>query len=102
MYIVFLKFAAARSEAGQWMAGHRAWIQAGLDAGAFLLTGSLANGVGGALLAVAQDEAALWERLRADPFVVHGVVNAEVHAVTPSGMAPALAGLPGLARGGAA
>jgi uncharacterized protein YciI len=93
MYIIFLRFGANRAQAAQWMAGHAQWIQQGIDDGVFLLAGSLDNAQGGALLAAGVERAALEERIGQDPFVAHGVVSAEIHAVAPSRMAPAMAAL---------
>jgi uncharacterized protein YciI len=93
MVIVCLKFGSHRAQAGQWMADHNQWIQKGFDDGVFLMTGSLGNAQGGVVLAANVDEAGLQRRIEQDPFVVHGVVSAEVHAVTPSRMAQGLAAL---------
>lgn len=90
MYFVFLKFGPNRSQAKQWMAEHMQWIQQGLDDGVFLMAGSLDDAQGGALLATGVDRPALLARLQADPFVAHGVVTAETHAVAPSRVAPGL------------
>lgn len=98
MFIVFLRFGTNRGEAPRWMAGHRQWLQQGLDDRVFLLAGSwdggLAQGTqGGAVLATGLDRASLIARVEQDPFVVHGVVDAEVHGLSASLVAPALATL---------
>ena len=41
MFIALLKFSGNKSRAGQFMEGHKEWIQRGLDDGVFLLVGSL-------------------------------------------------------------
>ena len=51
MHIIFLKFGPNRAQAGQWMAEHKRWMQQGIDDGSFLMTGSLDNAQGGAVLA---------------------------------------------------
>lgn len=38
MYIVQLKFSANKSQAGQFMDGHNAWIKQGFDDDVFLLS----------------------------------------------------------------
>lgn len=91
LFIVFLRFGPNRAQAGPWLPGHRQWIQQGIADGHFLLAGSLDNTAGGAVLAVGRDHAEVQARVAQDPFVVHGVVSAEVHAVTPSAMADAMA-----------
>lgn len=98
MYIIFLKFGPNRSQAGQWMADHVQWIQQGMEDGTFLMAGSLDNAQGGVLLAsnVAREE--MVRRVEQDPFVVHQVVTAEIHAVTPSRMAQGLSILLGQAK----
>lgn len=40
VFIVFLRFGPNRAQAGQWMAGHKQWIQDGIADGSFLLAGN--------------------------------------------------------------
>ncbi|OOG85927.1 hypothetical protein B0E41_07310 [Hydrogenophaga sp. A37] len=96
MFIVFLRFGPNRAQVGQWMAGHKQWIQDGIADGSFLLAGSLDQAQGGLVIAVGTDAAALHARIAQDPFVVHGVVTADIHAVAPSSVAQ---GLPALLAG---
>ncbi len=93
LFIVFLRFGPNRAQAGQWMAEHQQWIAQGIDDGVFLLAGSLGQGQGGVVLATALDSAGLQARVAQDPFVLHGVVGAEIHAVAPSRMAAGMAAL---------
>lgn len=93
LFIVFLRFGPNRAQAGQWMAGHKQWIQDGIADGSFLMAGSLDNAQGGVVIAAGQDSNALHARVAQDPFVIHGVVSAEVHAVAPSLMSEDLAAL---------
>lgn len=93
MHIIFLKFGPNRAQASDWMSGHARWIQQGLDDGIFLMAGSLDDARGGVVLASNTDSEALLARIQKDPFVVHGVVTPEVHAVTPSRMAAGMAEL---------
>lgn len=99
MHIVFLKFGPNRSQAGQWMAQHNEWIQAGISDGAFLMAGSLEGGLGGAILAAGLTKQALAERIAQDPFVLHQVVVPEIHGIAPSRMDDGFAAL--LGRGAA-
>jgi uncharacterized protein YciI len=78
MFIVLLRFAAGRSRADALMAGHRRWLQRGFDDGVFLLAGSLRPDLGGAVVAHNTTRAALQQRVDEDPFVVEGVVSAEL------------------------
>ena len=41
MFIVLLKFSSNKSQAGQFMEGHREWIERGIEDGVFALVGSL-------------------------------------------------------------
>jgi uncharacterized protein YciI len=91
VYIVFLKFAQNRARAGELMAEHNQWLADGFASGAFVVAGSLDNAQGGVLIARDMDQAVLLERVRQDPFVVHGVVAAEVHGFKPSRLADGLA-----------
>lgn len=95
MYIVFLRFGPNRSQARQWMAEHNQWIQSGIEEGIFLMAGSLDDAQGGAVLAANVTREVLMTRVQNDPFVAHGVVTAEVHAITPSRVAPQLSELAG-------
>lgn len=102
MHIIFLKFGPNRAQAGQWMAEHKRWMQQGIDDGSFLMTGSLDNAQGGAVLAVNMDREAVQRRVAQDPFVEHGVVTADIHTVTPSLVAQGLAPLLGATQAGSA
>lgn len=84
MFIVFLRFSAARDQAGRLMQVHKDWLQRGFDDGVFLLAGSIQPQAGGAILAhgVTLDE--LQERVDRDPFVADDVVRAEIVEVSPS------------------
>ena len=83
MYIVFLKFSAKKSQAGQFMDGHKAWIKRGFDDGVFLLIGSLEPGLGGGMLAHNTSLADLQSRVNEDPFVVENVVKADIFELDP-------------------
>jgi uncharacterized protein YciI len=83
MFIVFLKFSANKSQASQFMDGHKAWIQHGFTDGVFLLTGSLEPGLGGGILAHRTSLPELEARVNADPFVAEGVVTAEIFELAP-------------------
>jgi len=98
MYIVFLRFGPHRAQAPQWMEAHNQWIQRGIDEGVFLLAGSLERAQGGALLAAHTTWEALQARIQEDPFVRHGVVEAEIHVISPSRLAPQLADVLGPLR----
>lgn len=83
MFVVTLRFSAHRMQAPRWMDGHNAWIRRGFEDGVFLLTGSLSAGGGGAVLAHGLTRDALEQRLREDPFVAEGVVDAEIVEIAP-------------------
>ena len=93
MHIVFLKFGPNRSQAGQWMAEHNQWIQAGINDGVFLMAGSLDSAQGGAVLAVRLTKEELASRVQQDPFVAHGVVVPEIHGIAPARMTEGFAAL---------
>jgi uncharacterized protein YciI len=85
MFIVILRFAPNKSNAGQFMSGHNEWIKRGLDDGVFLLVGSLRppHG-GGAIVARASSLSDLQTRVNADPFVIEKVVEAEILEIAPA------------------
>lgn len=95
MFVVMLEFTAARSNAGAFLEGHRAWLARGFADGVFLLAGSLAADAGGAVLATGETREALRMRLDADPFVADGIVEARIVEIAPSKADPRLAFLLG-------
>ena len=84
MFVVLLKFSDNRHKAGEFMAGHKAWIDRGFDDGVFLLAGSLHPKQGGFILAQGLGRVALEARVEADPFVAENVVAAEILEVSPA------------------
>lgn len=84
MFVVFLKFSDNKSQAGQFMDGHKAWIKRGFDDGVFLLAGSLQPNLGGGIVANNTSLSDLQSRVNGDPFVANKVVNAEIFEITPS------------------
>ncbi|WP_029014766.1 YciI family protein [Niveispirillum irakense] len=83
MHIIFLRFTAEKARAGAFMAAHNAWLQHGFDDGIFLMSGGLAPGLGGVILAHGSSAAEIHARVAADPFVIEGIVTAEINEVTP-------------------
>lgn len=93
MYVVLLRLAAQRAEAPRWMEAHKAWLQRGFDEGVFRVSGNLAPQAGGAVIAQGLDRAALEARVADDPFVQHGVVQAEIIEIQATRAAAGLEGL---------
>lgn len=84
MFIVLLKFADNKAQAGEHMAGHRQWIQRGMKDGVFLLVGSLKPAGGGVVLAHGVTREALERRVNEDPFVEHRIVSVELIEIEPA------------------
>jgi uncharacterized protein YciI len=84
MFIVLLKFSNNKAQAGQFMEGHKQWIQRGFDDGVFLMTGSLQPNSGGGIVAHNTSLAELQNRVNDDPFVAEKVVSAEILEITPA------------------
>ena len=84
MFVVLLKFSDNKSQAGQFMEGHKEWIKRGLDDGVFLLVGTLQPNKGGGIVAHNTSLADIQNRVNDDPFVVHNVVSAEILEITVS------------------
>ena len=95
MFIIFLRFSAQRARAAELMAAHNAWLSRAFDTGLFLLAGSLQPNAGGAILAQGTDQARIEALVAEDPFVVEGVVAAEIHVVSPGRVDERLAFLKG-------
>lgn len=83
MFIVLLKFSAKKSQAPQFMEGHKTWLKRGFDEGVFLLAGSLEPGLGGGILAHNTSLADLQCRVNDDPFVANDVVKADIFELDP-------------------
>ncbi len=84
MFVILLKFSDNKGKAGQFMEGHKDWIQRGFDDGVFLLVGSLQPKLGGGIVAHNTSLSDLQSRVNADPFVAEKVVKAEILEITPS------------------
>lgn len=84
MFIVLLKFSSNKSQAGQFMEGHKEWIKRGFDDGIFLLVGNLQPGLGGGIVAHNTTLLDLQSRVNDDPFVAKSVVSAEILEIAPS------------------
>lgn len=84
MYVVLLTFGDKKSEAGQYMQGHKDWLQRGFDDGVFLMAGSLQPNRGGAIIVHNIARSDLEARVADDPFVAANVVCAEILEVAPS------------------
>lgn len=90
MFITLLKFAGNRAAAPEFMAAHNEWIAKGFADRVFLCVGSLTPAAGGAIIAHGESRDDHEARLAADPFVVQGVVTAEIHEVDPKRTTEAL------------
>lgn len=84
MFIVLLKFSSNKSQAGQFMEGHKEWIERGIEDGIFVLVGSLQPNLGGGIVAHNATLSDLQERVNDDPFVTKNIVSAEIHEITPA------------------
>ena len=80
MHTVLLKFGANKSMAAKFMEGHNSWIAKGFSDSVFQCVGSLDVG-GGFILVHGEETETLHRRVNEDPFVVHGVVTAEIHHI---------------------
>ncbi len=84
MFIVLLKFSDNRDRVGEYLEGHRAWLQRGFDDGVFLLAGRLQPGLGGGILAHDTTREDIEKRVSEDPFVAERVVVAEIFEIAPA------------------
>jgi uncharacterized protein YciI len=80
-----------RSRAAAHLEGHRAWLRDGVERGLVLVAGALDDDAGGALLVRTDDLKDLQRWVAADPFVVHGVVEAAITRLSPKLAVPELA-----------
>ncbi len=84
MFIVLLKFSSNKSQAGQFMEGHKEWIERGIEDGVFVLVGSLQPNLGGGIVAHNTSLPELQRRVNNDPFVAENIVSAEIIEITPA------------------
>ena len=84
MFIVLLRFSSNKSQASQFMEGHKDWIKRGFEDGVFLLVGSLQPSQGGGIVAHNTSLSDLQSRVKDDPFVAQDVVSADILEITPS------------------
>ena len=84
MFIVLLKFAGGKERAGQFMAGHKEWLQRGFEDAVFLLAGSLEPDLGGGIVAHNTSLSDLRSRVNDDLFVREKVVSAEILEISPA------------------
>ncbi len=84
MFVILLRFADNKPQAGQFMDAHNAWIDQGFEDNVFLMVGSLQPNQGGAILAQSSSLAELEARVSQDPFVEQKIVTAEVLEISPA------------------
>jgi len=84
VFVVLLKFADNKAQAGEFMDGHNEWVKCGFNDGVFLLAGSLQPSLGGGIVAHNTSLDELQSRVNDDPFVAHDVVSAEILEITPA------------------
>ena len=84
MFFVLLRFSGNKGQAGQFMDGHKEWLERGFDDGIFLLTGSLQPNLGGGIVAHNTSLSELQDRVNDDPFVAENIVSAEILEIAPS------------------
>jgi uncharacterized protein YciI len=83
MFITLLKFAGNWDAAPEFMAAHNEWVAKGFADGVFLCVGSLSPAAGGAILAHGESREDHEVRVATDPFIVQGIVVAEIYEVDP-------------------
>jgi uncharacterized protein YciI len=84
MFVILLRFSDNKGNAGQFMDGHKEWIQRGFDDGVFLVVGSLQPNSGGGIVAHDTSLSDLQSRVDDDPFVAENVVRAEILEIAPA------------------
>lgn len=84
MFVVLLKFSSNKSQAGQFMQGHKEWIERGIEDGVFVLVGSLKPNLGGGIVAHNTSLSDLQRRVNDDPFVAEHIVSSEIIEITPA------------------
>lgn len=84
MFVIILRLSARRELADAHFPDHKAWLSQGFEDGVFELAGRLTDDIGGAILARGASRAEIEARIARDPFVLEGVVDAEILELIPS------------------
>ncbi|HEY9723000.1 MAG TPA: YciI family protein [Oscillatoriaceae cyanobacterium] len=84
MFLVLLRYTGALDTVDALLHDHRAFLERHYASGRFMLSGRRVPRVGGVILARGDDEDALREVLREDPFHVAGVAEYELIQVAPT------------------
>lgn len=84
MFIVLLSYVKPLEEVSRFLDSHRAWVQRGFEDGAFVLAGRQLPIIGGVLIALGSNRRALEDRIKQDPFILHGVATAQIIEFKPS------------------
>jgi uncharacterized protein YciI len=84
VFVILLRFAESKANAGMFMDEHKAWIARGFDDGVFLMVGSLQPNLGGGIVAHNTSMTDLEARVNEDPFVAENVVTAEILEIDPA------------------
>jgi len=82
MFIILLKFSDNKSQAPEYMQGHKDWIKCGFDESLFLIVGSIKPNIGGCIIAHNTSLEKLQQYVNEDPFVAKNIVTAEVLEVS--------------------
>ncbi len=82
MFFIALEFSDNKSQASHYMQEHNNWIRTGFDDGVFLVSGSLASGSGGAIIAHNTSPTELEKRVANDPFVAQNIVTATITEIS--------------------
>lgn len=81
MFVVVLQFKVDKAEIAPLMPAHSQWLQRGFDEGVFVLTGGIAPGVGGMILAHQSTREELQRRLDEDPLIAQDKVSVDISEV---------------------
>ncbi|CUH81027.1 YciI-like protein [Tritonibacter multivorans] len=84
MFFILLRFSIHADRVAEFLEAHTAWLAQGFEEGVFLSAGAMSDGDGEAILAVAEDLAAVEARVARDPFVIEGVMEVEITGMAPT------------------
>jgi uncharacterized protein YciI len=75
MYIILLSYKADLAAVDKYLPGHNGYLQKNYRSGAFVCSGPQIPRTGGVILCRAQNEEAVLNIIREDPFIVNGVAD---------------------------
>lgn len=93
MLVVILRYKVPLSVIDQHLEAHKTFLKQGYEQGLLVMSGPRPSRSGGIIIANSDQDGAVWEFLRNDPFYEHDLADYQVLPFTPTMNADALCAL---------